>query len=134
MTLLRASATVGALATVSRAFGYARDILYSDSLGAGPVADAFFVAFRLPNLFHRLFTSALQLAMPWLMFVIAPGFAEDPQRFDLAVTLARIMLFYFLFVLLILHLGGALNVLGRFAAAAAMRKGRGGGDATANGP
>ena len=67
-----------------------------------------------------VFSSALQLAVPWLMYVIAPGFVSDPVRFDLAVSLARIMLLYFLFVLLILHLGGVLNVLGRFAVAAAM--------------
>ena len=163
MTLLRSSTTVGALTGVSRILGYVRDILMAATLGAGPVADAFFVAFRLPNLFRRLFAggslravfvprltarmvtdgreaardfagavlsvslvisvllaSGLQLAMPWVMHALAPGFADDPERFDLAVTLARIMLVYFLFVLLVLHLGGVLHALGRFAAAAAM--------------
>ncbi len=40
---------------VSRVFGFARDILIAAILGAGPVADVFFVAFKFPNLFRRLF-------------------------------------------------------------------------------
>lgn len=40
---------------VSRVFGFARDILIASALGAGPIADAFFVAFKFPNLFRRLF-------------------------------------------------------------------------------
>jgi putative peptidoglycan lipid II flippase len=39
----------------SRILGFARDILIAAILGTGPVADAFFVALRLPNLFRRLF-------------------------------------------------------------------------------
>ncbi|MBK8908446.1 MAG: murein biosynthesis integral membrane protein MurJ [Rhodospirillales bacterium] len=55
MLLLRSIATVGGLTMVSRLFGFARDILIAGALGAGPVADAFFVAFKFPNLFRRLF-------------------------------------------------------------------------------
>ncbi len=39
----------------SRVLGFARDILIANFLGAGPVADAFFVAFKFPNFFRRLF-------------------------------------------------------------------------------
>jgi len=39
----------------SRVLGFARDILIAALLGAGPIADAFFVALKLPNLFRRLF-------------------------------------------------------------------------------
>jgi len=53
--LYRAFATVGGLTLVSRVLGFARDILIAAALGSGPVADAFFVAFRFPNLFRRLF-------------------------------------------------------------------------------
>src|SRR6185437_14717838 len=55
MALFRSVATVGSLTMVSRVFGFARDILTAAILGAGPVADAFFVAQRLPNLFRSLF-------------------------------------------------------------------------------
>src|SRR3954464_13243008 len=55
MALLRSVATVGSLTLVSRVFGFIRDILTAAILGAGLVADAFFVAQRLPNLFRSLF-------------------------------------------------------------------------------
>lgn len=55
MGLLRSAATVGSYTLVSRILGFARDILMAATIGAGPVADAFFVALRLPNLFRSLF-------------------------------------------------------------------------------
>src|ERR1700683_5007817 len=55
MALFRSVATVGSWTMVSRLFGFIRDILTAAILGAGPVADAFFVAQRLPNLFRSLF-------------------------------------------------------------------------------
>lgn len=54
MGLLRAIATVGSLTMVSRIAGFARDILTAAVLGAGPIADAFFVALKLPNFFRRI--------------------------------------------------------------------------------
>ena len=53
--MLRGAMTVGAWTAASRVMGFIRDILIAAFLGAGPVADAFFVANRLPNLFRRLF-------------------------------------------------------------------------------
>lgn len=162
MRLLSAIATVGGYTMASRALGFVRDILIAALLGAGPVADAFFVAFKLPNFFRRLFaegafsaafvplftriltedgadaarrfservlsvlavvllvfSTAMQIAMPWAMYLFAPGFASDPAKFDLAVELARIAFPYLLFISLVSQLGGVLNALGRFAAAAA---------------
>jgi len=55
MNLLRNIATVGGMTMISRVLGFVRDILVAAVLGAGPLADAFFVAFKLPNLFRRLF-------------------------------------------------------------------------------
>ncbi len=55
MVLLRSIVTIGGLTMVSRVLGFIRDMLIAAVLGAGPVADAFFVAFRLPNLFRALF-------------------------------------------------------------------------------
>jgi len=53
--MLRAIATVGSWTMASRILGFLRDMLIASRLGAGPVADAFFVALKLPNLFRRLF-------------------------------------------------------------------------------
>ncbi|MFT5486122.1 MAG: putative peptidoglycan lipid II flippase [Paracoccaceae bacterium] len=162
MALLRSIATVGGYTMISRLLGFARDILIAATLGAGPVADAFFVAFKLPNFFRRLFAegafnaafvplftrqlseggreaargfteevlsvfvvtllffvTALQVAMPWVMYGFAPGFADDPYRFGLAIQLAQVTFPYLLFISLVSQLGGVLNALGRFAAAAA---------------
>ena len=55
MALYRSFATVGGLTMLSRVLGFVRDILIAAVLGSGLVADAFFVAFRFPNLFRRLF-------------------------------------------------------------------------------
>ena len=54
MNLTRAIATVGGLTVVSRVTGFLRDVSIAALLGAGPIADAFFVAFKLPNFFRRL--------------------------------------------------------------------------------
>lgn len=55
MSLLRNFATVGSATMSSRLLGFLRDVMIAAFVGTGPVADAFFVAFRLPNLFRRLF-------------------------------------------------------------------------------
>jgi putative peptidoglycan lipid II flippase len=126
MALLRSVATVGSYTLVSRVFGFIRDILTAAILGAGPVADAFFVAQRLPNLFRSLFAEGafnaafVPLASgPWLMTVIAPGFNAEPGKFDLVVTLTRITFPYLLFISLTALQGGLLNAVDRFAAPAA---------------
>jgi putative peptidoglycan lipid II flippase len=162
MKLYRAFATVGGLTMVSRVLGFARDILIAAVLGTGAVADAFFVAFRFPNLFRRLFgegafnsafvplfakrlegegplaarsfaeealagllfvlllvTALAEIAMPWLMYALAPGFSGMPEKFDLAVLLTRIAFPYLLCMSLVALLSGALNALGRFSMAAA---------------
>src|SRR6267378_899938 len=55
MNLLRALATVSSLTLVSRILGYLRDFIIARAFGAGLATDAFFVAFRIPNLLRRLF-------------------------------------------------------------------------------
>lgn len=54
MKLVKAMATVGGLTALSRVAGFVRDILTAAILGAGPIADAFFVALKLPNFFRRV--------------------------------------------------------------------------------
>ena len=162
MALARAIATLGGWTMASRLLGFYRDILFAGILGTGMVADAFFVAFKFPNFFRRLFaegafnsafvplfserltregigparhfaanvaavmvafmlcfTFLMQLAMPWLMYAIAPGFSDDPEKFDLAVALTRLTFPYLTFMSLAALLAGMLNSLHRFAAAAA---------------
>src|ERR1700744_1752617 len=53
--MLKGILTVGGWTLVSRVLGFARDMLIAAFIGTGPIADAFFVALRLPNLFRRLF-------------------------------------------------------------------------------
>ena len=55
MSLLRAAATVSSFTLLSRITGLARDILIARAFGAGALTDAFWVAFRIPNLLRRLF-------------------------------------------------------------------------------
>tara|TARA_Y100000591_G_scaffold330802_1_gene362857 strand:+ start:22 stop:1551 length:1530 start_codon:yes stop_codon:yes gene_type:complete len=55
MNLLKSTGTFGFYTIISRLFGYLRDVMIAIFLGTGLVADAFFVAFRIPNTFRRLF-------------------------------------------------------------------------------
>src|SRR5260221_3254722 len=55
MNLLKALATVSSMTLVSRILGFVRDVLIARLFGAGLATDAFFVAFRIPNLLRRLF-------------------------------------------------------------------------------
>ena len=162
MNLLRAITTVGGYTMLSRVFGFVRDILIAAVLGAGSVADAFFVAFRFPNLFRRLFAEGafaaafvpifsssleqegrekarefadhafaalfvtlalfvalMELAMPWAMWLLAPGFNEVEGKMEMATEMSRIAFPYLLFISLVSLQSGVLNSLGRFAAAAA---------------
>src|SRR3954470_18604019 len=54
MSLIRSSLLVGLGSMASRVLGFVRDMLFAQALGAGPVADAFLTAFRLPNLVRRI--------------------------------------------------------------------------------
>jgi putative peptidoglycan lipid II flippase len=55
MSLLRSAATVSSFTLLSRIAGLIRDVLVARAFGAGPLTDAFWVAFRIPNLLRRLF-------------------------------------------------------------------------------
>ena len=163
MRLYRAFATVGGLTLVSRIMGFLRDILLAALLGAGPVAEAFVVAFRFPNLFRRWFgegafnsafvplfakrlegegkdaarafageamsglafilvllSAASMLAMPWLMYALAPGFAATPAKYDLAVLMSQIAFPYLLCMSLVALLSGVLNSVGKFVESSAV--------------
>jgi len=162
MALIRSIATVGSMTLISRILGFVRDVAMAWVLGAGWMADVFFVAFKLPNLFRRLFaegafnlafvpifaaklegkdetdpkifaaqaqsgllavllifTVLVELVMPWVVMVIAPGFVDEPEKFSLAVDLVRITFPYLIFISAVSLLAGILNSLGKFWAAAA---------------
>ena len=55
MNLIKSTGTFSVFIIISRVLGYIRDVLIAIYLGSGPIADAFFVAFRIPNTFRRLF-------------------------------------------------------------------------------
>ncbi|OWY59613.1 lipid II flippase MurJ, partial [cyanobacterium TDX16] len=85
MSLGRAIATVGGFTLLSRIVGFVRDIVLSAVLGSGAVADAFIVAFKLPNLFRRLFAEGAFSA------AFVPLFARELQGNgrDQALAFAR---------------------------------------------
>lgn len=159
MSFYKAILTVGGLTLGSRIMGFIRDILTAAVLGAGPVADAFFVALKLPNLFRRVtaegafsvsfvpifageledkgraeairfaeeaqavmiavmvpFTILMVLAMPWVLYVVAPGFTDDGDmvRYDMALDMARITFPYIVLMSLVALLGGVMNSFDRF--------------------
>jgi len=124
MNLIASASTFGFFTLISRILGYVRDILIAIFLGTGLFADAFFVAFRLPNTFRRLFSEGAfnaafipsyagelaqdkeqadqfarnvfnllfiillflvltaEIFMPQLIYLIAPGFYKDPEKFS----------------------------------------------------
>ncbi len=159
---LLSSATVFSFYTMlSRVLGYFRDILIAIFLGTSVYADAFFVAFRLPNTFRRLFAEGtfnaafipsyaseklksktqgkkfadevltlltlglltivliVEILTPYVVYLIAPGFIEDNNKFNLAVDLTRITFPFLAFVSLSSFFAGILNTENKFAAAAA---------------
>jgi putative peptidoglycan lipid II flippase len=55
-TLLKSSSSVSSMTLLSRIFGLVRDLVFAQLIGAGAAADAFYVAFKIPNFFRRLFS------------------------------------------------------------------------------
>ena len=56
MKIIRSSFTYSAFTMVSRVAGFVRDIIFANYLGSGVIADVFYVAFRFPNTFRRIFS------------------------------------------------------------------------------
>ena len=161
MNLLSSTYVFSFFTLLSRILGYLRDILIAIFLGASIFADAFFVAFRLPNTFRRLFAEGtfnaafipsytsikienksggkkfadevlsllvlilffivllVEIFTPYFVYLIAPGFFADTQKFNLVVELTRIMFPFLFFVSIASFFSGILNSNNRFAAAAA---------------
>jgi len=100
MQLLRSTAIIGALTLVSRLLGLVRDILIARFLGAGVVSDAFFTAFKLPNVFRRMFAEGAFNAAFVPLYAkrieedgeaSADGFASEVGSMLLVVVLALVI-------------------------------------------
>lgn len=78
--MIRRIATVGGLTFVSRITGFVRDVVLAAILGAGPIADAFFVAFRLPNHFRAIFAEGAFAA------AFVPAYARTLEQDGLAAA------------------------------------------------
>jgi putative peptidoglycan lipid II flippase len=89
MNLLRATATIGSLTLLSRIAGFVRDVLMARFVGAGMAADAFLIAFRLPNLFRALFAEGAFSAAFVPMFARRLGKSEGGEEARTALTQAR---------------------------------------------
>ena len=157
MNLLRTLATVSSMTLLSRILGFVRDFVIARAFGAGMLTDAFFVAFKLPNLLRRLFAEGAfsqafvpvlgeyrsrrgseetrqlvdrvasllflvvlavtllgMAAAPLLVYLSAPGFADNADKFALTVNLTRVTFPYILFMSLVALAGGVLNTWSRF--------------------
>lgn len=80
--IVRATGQIGSLTLLSRVVGLARDIVIGYVFGAGPVADAFFVAFRIPNFFRRLVGEGATAAafVPVISGYLARRSAAETER------------------------------------------------------
>jgi putative peptidoglycan lipid II flippase len=83
MSFARAVASIGGFTLLSRVAGFARDMVIAAIMGAGPVADAFFIAFKLPNFFRRLFAEGAfnQAFIPLFAGALHEGGKEAALRF-----------------------------------------------------
>ena len=112
-SLLSAVSVISSLTALSRIFGFIRDIVFAFMMGAGPAADAFLIAFKLPNLFRRLTAEgALTHA-----FLPAYSMAKEQKNTAQALILAtevQAWLFLALSIIVVvmeLTMGGVISML-----------------------
>ena len=100
MNLIKSTGTFSFFTIISRLLGYVRDILIAVFLGAGPLADAFFVAFRIPNTFRRLFSEGTFNAAFVPSYSSALDNKKESQKFANNIfTLLTIGLFFLVLVI-----------------------------------
>jgi putative peptidoglycan lipid II flippase len=125
VNLLKSTGTIGGLTLVSRVFGFARDILLARILGAGVAADAYQLAFRLPNTFRRLFAEGAFSVAYVPMFsrklhgegglAEAENFSRDVMSVFVPILLAFTALFLLIMPWFVLALAGEFrSVPGKF--------------------
>ena len=101
MNLFKSTTTFSFFTIISRILGYIRDILIAIFLGSGPLADAFFVAFRIPNTFRRLFSEGTFNAafVPSYASELANG-KDQSEKFSTSVfSLLVISLFFVVLII-----------------------------------
>ncbi len=103
MNLFKSTTTFSFFTIISRILGYVRDILIAIFLGAGPLADAFFVAFRIPNTFRRLFSEGTFNAafVPSYASELANG-EDQSKRF--ATNVFSLLILCLFFIILIIEI------------------------------
>ena len=101
MNLIKSTGTFSFFTIISRILGYLRDILIAIFLGAGPLADAFFVAFRIPNTFRRLFSEGTFNAafVPSYASELSNG-REKSEKFATNVFSLLILVLFFLVLII----------------------------------
>ena len=94
--LMRGFATVGLWTLLSRILGFVRDVLIAGFLGSGPVAEAFLIAFSLPNMFRRFFAEgAFNMAfVPMFSKKVEAGEGSHEFARDAFTGLATILIFF----------------------------------------
>jgi len=101
MNLIKSTGTFSFFTFISRVSGYIRDILIAIFLGTGPVADAFFVAFRFPNTFRRLFSEGTFNA------AFVPSYSSELNKGKekiFANNIFNILLISLLFIVLVIEI------------------------------
>ena len=86
---------------LSRIFGFVRDVLIAASLGAGPLSDAFFVAFKLPNMFRRLVAEGALVQSFLPTFTHIEKTQSKHQSEEFASNVQSIILFYILIFIIL---------------------------------
>ena len=84
MNIVKSTGTFGFYTIISRLLGYLRDVLIAIFLGTGFIADAFFVAFRIPNTFRRLFAEGTFNA------AFVPSYTSELVKSKLKISLANL--------------------------------------------
>ena len=160
-SVVKAAGVIGVATFSSRVLGFIRDMVLAKLFGATPAADAFFVAYRVPNLLRELFAEGSMssafipvfteyqtqrskrdawelasavfttlltivigvtivgvLAASGIVWLLAPGFHDDPVRLGMTTLLTQIMFPYLIFISLAALAMGILNSMRAFAAPA----------------
>ncbi|WP_286829298.1 MULTISPECIES: murein biosynthesis integral membrane protein MurJ [Kordiimonas] len=101
MSLAKRISTVGGFTLLSRVFGFIRDVLMARYLGAGMASDAFFIAFKLPNFFRRLFAEGAFSVGFVPLFARALGKDITPESQQAALDFASRVFAWLLPILLV---------------------------------
>ena len=101
MNLIKSTGTFSFFTIISRLLGYLRDVLIAIFLGTGPLADVFFVAFRIPNTFRRLFSEGTFNAafMPSYATELSQGKAQSDKFANNIFNLLIVGLFLLILVI-----------------------------------